>query len=106
MNGSHRQGYGRRSKKGARELSQATGRAYHDDGDQVVRVESLPDGFKVVQSEYGIDFCCVSCDVPGGALMMMSIMATGRRGMVSVPGYSSSLPATASINDTIWRCMA
>jgi len=48
---------------GCAELSQASGQAYHD-GDQDVRVESLPDGFKVVQLEYGIDFCCASCDIP------------------------------------------
>jgi hypothetical protein len=48
---------------GCAELSQASGQAYND-GDQDVRVESLPDGFKVVQLEYGIDFCCASCDIP------------------------------------------
>jgi hypothetical protein len=51
-------------KTGNAELSQANDRAYYDDGDRITRVESLPDGFKIIQLEYGIDFCCVSCDVP------------------------------------------
>jgi hypothetical protein len=50
-------------KTGRAELSQANGQAFHD-GDQDVRVEILSDGFKVVQLEYGIDFQCVSCNVP------------------------------------------
>ena len=48
---------------GSAELSQANGQAFHD-GDQDVRVDSLPDGFKVIQTEYGINFYCSSCDCP------------------------------------------
>jgi hypothetical protein len=44
-------------------LSQASGQAYHD-GDQDVRVESFPDGFKVVELVYGSNFYCSSCDSP------------------------------------------
>jgi hypothetical protein len=29
-----------------------------------VAVDSLPEGFKVVETEYGIDFYCSSCDRP------------------------------------------
>jgi hypothetical protein len=50
-------------KSGVAELSQANGQAYHD-GDQDVRVESLTDGFEVIQLEYGIGFHCTSCDTP------------------------------------------
>jgi hypothetical protein len=48
---------------GSAELSQANDQAFRD-GDQDVRVDSLPDGFKVIQVEHGIDFCCASCDIP------------------------------------------
>jgi hypothetical protein len=48
---------------GSANLSQANGQAFHD-GDQDVRVESLPDGFKVVELAYGRNFYCSSCDIP------------------------------------------
>jgi hypothetical protein len=44
-------------------LSQANGQAFYD-GDHDVRVESLPDGFKVVELVYGSNFYCSSCDSP------------------------------------------
>lgn len=34
------------------------------DGDQTPTVLSIPDGFKVVQTEYGPDFHCDTCKVP------------------------------------------
>jgi hypothetical protein len=48
---------------GCAELSQASGQAYHD-GDQDVRVESLPDGFKLVESKNSRNFYCAFCDRP------------------------------------------
>jgi hypothetical protein len=48
---------------GSAELSQANGQAFHD-GDEDVRVESLPDGFKVVELVYGSNFYCSACDCP------------------------------------------
>jgi hypothetical protein len=51
---------------GSVELSQANGQAFHD-GDQVVRVESVSEGFKAVQFEYGSNFYCSSCDGPAEA---------------------------------------
>jgi hypothetical protein len=35
-----------------------------DDGDQTPTVLSIPDGFKVFQTEYGPDFHCDTCNVP------------------------------------------
>jgi hypothetical protein len=29
-----------------------------------VQVESVPEGFRTVQSEYGVNFCCASCNSP------------------------------------------
>ncbi len=37
-------------KTGTAQLSQANGQAFHD-GEQDVRVDSLPDGFKVIQTD-------------------------------------------------------
>jgi hypothetical protein len=34
------------------------------DGDQTPTVLSVLDGFKVVQTEYGPDFHCATCNVP------------------------------------------
>jgi hypothetical protein len=51
---------------GSVELSQANGQAFHD-GDQVVRVESVSEGFKAVQFEYGSNFYCSSYDGPAEA---------------------------------------
>jgi hypothetical protein len=34
------------------------------DGDQTPTVLSIPDRFKVVQTEYGPDFHCDTCNVP------------------------------------------
>jgi hypothetical protein len=34
------------------------------DGDQMSTVRSIPDGFKVVQTEYGPDFHSENCNVP------------------------------------------
>ena len=48
---------------GSAELSQVNGQAYHD-GDQDVRVESVSQGFKAIQFEYGSNFYCWSCDSP------------------------------------------
>jgi hypothetical protein len=42
-------------------LSQANGQAFHD-GDQDVRAELVPNGFKVVLTEYGNKFYCTTCD--------------------------------------------
>jgi hypothetical protein len=50
-------------KMGSVDLSQASGPAYHD-GDQDVRVESVSEGFKAIQFEYGSNFYCSSCDRP------------------------------------------
>jgi hypothetical protein len=33
-------------------------------GNQMPTVLFVPDGFKVVQTEYGPDFHCMSCNVP------------------------------------------
>jgi NAD(P)-dependent dehydrogenase (short-subunit alcohol dehydrogenase family) len=30
----------------------------------LIRMSIRPKSFKIIQLEYGIDFCCVSCDVP------------------------------------------
>jgi hypothetical protein len=30
----------------------------------IVQVESVPNGFRVIQSENGSNFCCSSCDRP------------------------------------------
>jgi hypothetical protein len=48
---------------GTADLSQANVQAYHD-GDQDVRVESVSEGFKAVQFEYGSNFCCSHCNCP------------------------------------------
>jgi hypothetical protein len=48
---------------GSVELSQANGQAFHD-GDQAVRVESVSEGFKAIQFEYGSKFYCSFCDRP------------------------------------------
>jgi uncharacterized Zn finger protein (UPF0148 family) len=53
-------------KTGKVELSQANGQAYSD-GDQAVRVDSIDNGFKTVQFEYGGNFYCSSCDLPVAA---------------------------------------
>ncbi len=45
---------------GVVKLSQANGQAYHD-GDQDVRVELVPDGFRVVMTEFGSNFYCATC---------------------------------------------
>jgi predicted RNA-binding Zn-ribbon protein involved in translation (DUF1610 family) len=45
---------------GSAELSQANGQAYHD-GDQDVRVDLAPIGFKVVSTEFGSSFYCAIC---------------------------------------------
>jgi hypothetical protein len=42
-------------KTGPAELSQMN-------GSLDIKVDSLPEGFKLVESEYGIDFYCSSCD--------------------------------------------
>jgi hypothetical protein len=34
------------------------------EGDRSPTVLSIPDGFKVVQTEYGPDFSCATCNVP------------------------------------------
>jgi predicted RNA-binding Zn-ribbon protein involved in translation (DUF1610 family) len=41
-------------------FSQATGRASHE-GDQDIRVDLVPIGFKVVLTEFGNSFYCASC---------------------------------------------
>ncbi|MDO8981472.1 MAG: hypothetical protein Q7V17_19820 [Afipia sp.] len=33
------------------------------ESDEMPTVQSVPDGFKVVQTEYGPDFRCEGCDV-------------------------------------------
>jgi hypothetical protein len=33
------------------------------DGDDIPTVHVVPDGFKVVQTEYGPDFRCETCDI-------------------------------------------
>ena len=48
-------------KTGTVKLSQANGQAFHD-GDQDVRVELVPNGFKVLLTEYGSKFYCTTCD--------------------------------------------
>ena len=51
---------------GSVELSQANGQAFHD-GDQDVRVESVSEGFKAIQLEYGSSFYCAACNCPAEA---------------------------------------
>jgi hypothetical protein len=46
---------------GSAELSQASGQAFHD-GDQAIRVDHVPEGFKAVQFEYGSNFYRSFCD--------------------------------------------
>jgi hypothetical protein len=29
-----------------------------------IRVDSLPEGFRVLENKYGVTFYCTSCDVP------------------------------------------
>ena len=38
------------------------------DGDQTPTVLSMPDGVKVVQTEYGPDFHCETCNAPAALL--------------------------------------
>jgi hypothetical protein len=42
------------------QFSQANGQAFHD-GDQDIRVDLVPIGFKVVLTEFGNSFYCASC---------------------------------------------
>jgi hypothetical protein len=43
---------------GKAELSTADGRSWD------VRVDSVPEGFKVIQCEYGGNFYCALCEIP------------------------------------------
>jgi hypothetical protein len=36
---------------------------FQDDGAHTPTVQSVPDGFKVVQTEYGPDFHCGACEI-------------------------------------------
>jgi hypothetical protein len=47
-------------KTGTAQFSQANGQAFHD-GDQDIRVDLVPIGFKVVSTEFGSSFYCASC---------------------------------------------
>jgi len=47
-------------KTGVVKLSQANGRAFHE-GDQNVRVDLVPVGFKVVLTDFGDCFYCDTC---------------------------------------------
>jgi hypothetical protein len=44
-------------KTGTAELSQM-------DDSFDIRVDSLPEGFRVLENKYGVTFYCTSCDVP------------------------------------------
>jgi hypothetical protein len=35
-----------------------------DAGSWTVRVDSIPEGFKVIQSEHGSSFYCTLCEIP------------------------------------------
>ena len=41
-------------------FSQANGRAFHE-GDQDIRVDLVPIGFRVVMTEFGSSFYCATC---------------------------------------------
>jgi predicted RNA-binding Zn-ribbon protein involved in translation (DUF1610 family) len=47
-------------KTGIVKLSQANGRAFHE-GDQDIRVDLIPIGFRVVMTEFGGSFYCATC---------------------------------------------
>jgi hypothetical protein len=47
-------------KTGIVKFSQANGRAFHE-GDQDVRVDLVPIGFRVVMTEFGGSFYCDTC---------------------------------------------
>jgi hypothetical protein len=47
-------------KTGTAQFSQANGQAFHK-GDQDVRVDLVPIGFKVVLTEFGSSFYCATC---------------------------------------------
>jgi hypothetical protein len=47
-------------KTGTAQFSQANGRPFHE-GDQDIRVDLVPIGFKAVSTEFGSSFYCASC---------------------------------------------
>jgi hypothetical protein len=50
---------------GIAKFSQAKGRAFHE-GDQDVRVDLVPIGFRVVMTEFGGSFYCATCGISVG----------------------------------------
>ena len=48
------------AKTGTVKFSQANGRAFHE-GDQDIRVDLVPIGFKAVLTEFGNSFYCDTC---------------------------------------------
>ena len=47
-------------KIGTAQFSQANGQPFHE-GDQDIRVDLVPVGFKAVSTEFGSSFYCASC---------------------------------------------
>jgi hypothetical protein len=40
-------------------------------------VDCIPDGFKAIKTEYGPNFHCGACDVPGGPVRLPSLANLG-----------------------------